>query len=123
MEEERLVLIRFGHDWDPECMIMDETLYSVAERIKQWCVIYLVDTTQVDDFNVMYDLTDSCCTMIFWRNKHMQIDLGTGDNNKITWAIADKQELVDILEVVYRGARKGKGLVSSPKDYSTKHRY
>jgi len=29
-EEDRLVIIRFGRDWDPICMKMDETLYSVA---------------------------------------------------------------------------------------------
>ena len=27
------------------------------------------------------------------------------------------------LQTVYRGARKGRGLVISPKDYSTKYRY
>ena len=31
-EEDRIVLIRFGHDWDPTCMKMDETLY----RYKLW---------------------------------------------------------------------------------------
>ncbi len=77
------------------------------------------------------------------------IDLGTGNNNKINWAFHDKQELIDIIEVVYRcaseprmrmrkraalmvrghscdvrrGGRKGRGLVVSPKDYSTKYRY
>jgi DIM1 family U5 snRNP protein len=35
----------------------------------------------------------------------------------------DKQEFIDIVEVVYSGARKGRGLVVSPKDYSTKYRY
>ena len=35
------------------------------------------------------------------------VDLGTGNNNKINWAFSDKQELIDIIEVVYRrvGAR------------------
>lgn len=51
------------------------------------------------------------------------IDLGTGNNNKINWIIEDKQEMIDIVETVYRGARKGRGLVVSPKDYSTKYRY
>eukprot|EP00955_Chlamydomonas_euryale_P107377 365763-Chlamydomonas_euryale.AAC.11 len=50
------------------------------------------------------------------------IDLGTGNNNKINWAMTDKQEFIDIVEVIYRGARKGRGLVVSPKDYSTKYR-
>lgn len=49
------------------------------------------------------------------------IDLGTGNNNKINWALNNKQEMIDIIEVVYRGARKGRGLVISPKDYSTKY--
>lgn len=104
-------------------MKMDEILYSVAEKVKQWCVIYVVDITQVPDFNAMYELYDPCTIMIFWRNKHMQIDLGTGNNNKINWALDDKQELLDILEVVYKGARKGKGLVVSPRDYSSRNKF
>jgi DIM1 family U5 snRNP protein len=43
--------------------------------------------------------------------------------NKINWALEDKQEMIDIIETVYRGARKGRGLVVSPKDYSTKYIY
>ena len=67
--------------------------------------------------------TNSCTTMFFYRNKHIMVDLGTGNNNKINWALADKQEMIDIIEMVYRGARKGRGLVVSPKDYSTKYQY
>lgn len=53
----------------------------------------------------------------------IMVDLGTGNNNKINWALGDKSEMIDIIEIVYRGARKGRGLVVSPKDYSTKYRY
>ena len=31
--------------------------------------------------------------------------------------------MIDILETVYRGSKKGKGLVVSPKDYSIKYKY
>ena len=161
-----------------------------------------VDISKVSDFNKMYELYDPCTTMFFYRNKHMMIDLGTGNNNKINWPMTDEQEFIDIVEVcalsvlrwtrslsffllfylsfslglsllslslsaflsfslfsvflslparvcicvaslirsmwllsycivieiniiqvVYRGARKGRGLVVSPKDYSTKYRY
>lgn len=34
---------------------------------------------------------------------------------QINWAMNDKQEFIDIVETVYRGARKGRGLVVSPK--------
>lgn len=40
--------------------------------------------------------------MFLGRNKHIMIDLGTGNNNKINWPMSDKQELIDIVEVVYR---------------------
>eukprot|EP00882_Tetradesmus_deserticola_P007109 GHRQ01007484.1.p1 GENE.GHRQ01007484.1~~GHRQ01007484.1.p1 ORF type:complete len:143 (+),score=75.60 GHRQ01007484.1:130-558(+) len=122
-EEERVVVLRFGHDWDPQCMQMDEILASVADQMKNFAVIFLVDIGAVPDFNTMYELYDPCTIMFFFRNKHIMVDLGTGNNNKINWAMNDKQEFVDIVETVYRGARKGRGLVVSPKDYSTKYRY
>ncbi|SGY49164.1 BQ5605_C001g00745 [Microbotryum silenes-dioicae] len=147
-EENRVVIIRFGHDWDPACMTMDETLLGVSEKVKNFAVICtsdtetwpyvtgstgkqisifsLVDTcdiTKVPDFTKMYELYDPCTTMFFFRNKHIMIDLGTGNNNKINWAMENKQELIDIIETVYRGASKGRGLVVSPKDYSTRYKY
>jgi DIM1 family U5 snRNP protein len=122
-EENRVVVVRFGHDYDPECMVMDEMLNKVAEDVKNFAVIYLVDISKVPDFNTMYELYDPCTTMFFFRNKHMMIDLGTGNNNKINWSMTNKQEFIDIVETVYKGAKKGKGLVISPKDYSTKHKY
>lgn len=122
-EEDRVVVIRFGRDADPACMVQDEILASIAEKVKNFGVIYLVDIDQVKEFNSMYELYDPCTTMFFFRNKHIMVDCGTGDNNKINWALTDKQELIDIIEIVYRGARKGRGLVVAPKDYSTKYKY
>ena len=87
-EEDRVVVIRFGHDWDPQCMTMDETLYSVAEKVQNFAVIYLTDITEVPDFNKvckylvfsawrmltlfcipcqMYELYDPCTVMFFYR--------------------------------------------------------
>lgn len=48
-----LQVIRFGHDWDPACMKMDEVMYAIAEKVKNFAVIYLVDITAVPDFNKM----------------------------------------------------------------------
>jgi len=52
-EEERLVCIRFGHDWDPECMVMDEVLSKIEDDVRLFAAIYLVDTKEVKDFNTM----------------------------------------------------------------------
>ncbi|MBA0874710.1 hypothetical protein Goshw_020968 [Gossypium schwendimanii] len=85
---------------------MDEVLASVTETIKNFAVIYLVDITEVPDFNTMYELYDPSPVMFLFRNKHIMINFGTGNNNKINWALKDKQEFIDIVETVYRGARK-----------------
>ena len=50
-------------------MQMDEVLASVADKMKNFAVIYLVDITEVPDFNAMYELYDPCAVMFFFRNK------------------------------------------------------
>src|SRR5579875_1992405 len=76
---------------------------------------------QVPDFNAMYELYDPCSIMFFFRNKHMMCDFGTGNNNKLNWVLEDKQELIDIIETIYKGAKKGRGLVVSPKGWCSRH--
>ena len=123
LEESKLVVIRFGTDFDSKCIRMDEMLAKIEYDVSNFIVIYLVDITEVKEFNSIYELVDPMTLMFFYRKKRMMIDLGTGDNNKINWVIENKQELIDILETIYRGAKKGKGLVIATKDYSTKHKY
>ncbi|PSN72242.1 4A/4B type thioredoxin-like protein [Corynespora cassiicola Philippines] len=122
-EEDRLVVIRFGRDSDSDCMKMDEVLYKIADKVKNFAVLYVCDLDEVPDFKAMYELYDPMTIMFFYRNKHMMCDFGTGNNNKLNWILEDKQELIDIIETIYRGAKKGRGLVVSPKDYSTRYRY
>jgi hypothetical protein len=50
-------------------MQMDEVLASVADKVKNFAVIYLVDKGAVPDFNAMYELYDPCTVMFFFRNK------------------------------------------------------
>ncbi|KAG7193231.1 U4/U6-U5 snRNP complex subunit dib1 [Scheffersomyces spartinae] len=122
LEDDRLVIIRFGRASNRECMLMDEYLFQIAEKVKNFAAIYLCDIDDVPDFNQMYELYDPCTVMFFYRNKHMMCDFGTGNNNKLNFPIHDKQELIDIIETIYRGAIKGKGLVISPVDYSSVRR-
>jgi U5 snRNP protein, DIM1 family len=102
---------------------MDEMLLDICDDIENVACVFIVDIEKVPDFNTLYELYDPVSVMFFYRNKHIMIDLGTGDNNKINWALTDRQELLDIIEVVYKGARQGKGLVTAPKAYYTKHKY
>ncbi|ODV82264.1 4A/4B type thioredoxin-like protein [Suhomyces tanzawaensis NRRL Y-17324] len=118
-EDDRLVIIRFGLEHESECMLIDEILYQILEKVKNFASIYLCNIDLVKDFNQMYELDDDPFTvMFFYRNKHMMCDFGTGNNNKLNFTIGNKQEMIDIIETIYRGAHKGKGLVVSPRDYS-----
>lgn len=90
-------------------------LAGIADRVKNFAVLYVCDLDQVPDFKQMYELYDPVTLMFFFRNKHMMCDFGTGNNNKLNWVLEDKQELIDIIETIYRGAKKGRGLVVSPK--------
>jgi U5 snRNP protein, DIM1 family len=36
-EEDRVVVIRFGHDWDPSCMRMDEVFYLFIVPTGTYC--------------------------------------------------------------------------------------
>ena len=38
-EDERVVIIRFGRDWHPDCMRQDEVLYKIADRVKNFAVV------------------------------------------------------------------------------------
>jgi hypothetical protein len=71
-EEERLVVIRFGRDHEPDCMRQDEVLYKIADRVKNFAVLYggvaqtlstslleanskvVCDLDEVPDFKQMY---------------------------------------------------------------------
>ena len=69
------MIIRFGHDGDDTCMQMDETLASVADKMKNFAVIYLVDITEVPDFNAMYELYDPCTVMFFSEIGYVALDV------------------------------------------------
>jgi hypothetical protein len=53
--------------------VQDEVLANIAEKVKNFAVIYLVDIDEVPDFNGMYEIFDACTTMFFYRNKLSRI--------------------------------------------------
>jgi hypothetical protein len=63
VEEDRVVCIRFGHDWDPQCMVMDETLYGVQAKLQNFAVIYLGKLRQELLTRLLDSLTfTTCCS-------------------------------------------------------------
>ena len=73
---------------------MDDCLAKIADVVKNFAVIYLVDISEVPDFNQMYELNDDVTLMFFYGNNLMTIDLGTGNNNSA--AIENAKSLLKI---------------------------
>jgi DIM1 family U5 snRNP protein len=101
-EEERLVIIRFGRDWDPDCMRQDEVLYR-KKPLHPLLLVALADPTSIQASPIVsktsplstsaistkYPTSNRCTlydpvTLMFsFRNKHMMCDFGTVNNNKL----------------------------------------
>ena len=46
-QENKVVVVRFGHDENETCMQMDEILYKISEDVRNFAVVYLVDISEV----------------------------------------------------------------------------
>ncbi|KAF9381115.1 Thioredoxin-like 4A [Podila verticillata] len=122
-EDGRVLILRFGADWDPTCKAMDELLHSISDTIKNFAVICLVDNIQVPEFNRIYELYDPCTIMFFYRSKHIVVNRSNSSSRKSIWAVEDKQEMIDIVETVYRDTRKGRESTMSLKDFASKYKF
>ena len=133
LNEEHVVAVRFSRhevcqdDDDPaefeQHMLtaqMDASLAEIAKKVSNFCRIYAVDTNKVTAFNEMFELNDPrepFAVLFFYQNKHIKLDASTGNNNKVNFVV-DPDDLVDMIEVVYRAGSKGKGLAVAVKKFS-----
>jgi len=106
--------VRFGRENEIKTKVVDDLLIGIKESIYPRALIYFIDTDLVTEFNETFELYDSFAIMFFYRNKHIMIDTGSGNNNKIDWLIESKKELTRIIETIYRGVRKGKRTIFIP---------
>ena len=66
---------------------MDQILSKIEYLISNFALILTVDTSQVQDFKILYELEEDACLMFFYRGKHIKVDVGSGNNNKIDFVI------------------------------------
>lgn len=102
---------------------MDSLLRSLAPKVRKYCTIYTVDTNAVRQFNEMYELghdRDPFAVMFFYRNQHIRVDVGTGNNNKVNfYAFEDLYDFLPIVEAAYKAGRQGQQITSSATKFST----
>ncbi|XP_065829320.1 thioredoxin-like protein 4B [Oscarella lobularis] len=114
--EDLVVVLRFGRETDPSCLQLDEILAKTEPLLAKMASIYTIDIENVPVYREYFDISLIPATIFFFNGQHIKVDWGTPDHTKFIGSFRTKQDLIDVIETIYRGAMKGKLIVSSPID-------
>ncbi|XP_071960707.1 thioredoxin-like protein 4B [Antedon mediterranea] len=121
--EDLVLVMRFGRDEDATCLQLDNILAKSNDELAKMAAIYIVDVDTVDMYKRYFDITLIPATIFFFNGEHIKVDYGTQDHTKFIGSFKTKQDFIDLVEVIYRGAMKGKVMVTSPIDQANIPKY
>ncbi|KAL5014980.1 hypothetical protein ScPMuIL_009250 [Solemya velum] len=114
--EDLVLVLSFVKDNDQTCLQLDNILFKVGPEVANMARVYVVDAEKIPVYTRYFDITLIPATVFFFNAQHIKIDWGTPDHTKFIGSFKTKQDFIDVVEVVYRGAMKGKLKVTSPLD-------
>ncbi|KAL8055361.1 hypothetical protein ABFX02_04G051000 [Erythranthe guttata] len=113
---DKVLVLRFGLSSDSVCLQLDDVLYKSAKDVSRFAAVALVDvdSPEIQVYVKYFDITFIPSTIFFFNAHHMKMDSGSADHTKWIGTFQKKQDFVDVVEAIYRGAMKGKLIVSCP---------
>ncbi|XP_044491998.1 thioredoxin-like protein 4B [Mangifera indica] len=113
---DKVLVLRFGRSADAVCLQLDDILVKSARDVSRFATVALVDidSEDVQVYVKYFDITFIPSTVFFFNAHHMKMDSGTADHTKWVGAFHRKQDFVDVVEAIFRGAMKGKLIVNCP---------
>ncbi|KAI3449869.1 hypothetical protein Pfo_006534 [Paulownia fortunei] len=113
---DKVLVLRFGSSSDAVCLQLDDILYKSARDVSRFATVALVDvdSEEIQVYVKYFDITFIPSTIFFFNAHHMKMDSGSADHTKWVGTFQRKQDFIDVVEAIYRGAMKGKLIVSCP---------
>lgn len=113
---DKVLVLRFGRASDSVCLLLDDVLEKTAREVSKFAAVALVDidSEDIQVYAKYFDITLIPSTVFFFNAHHMKMDSGTADHTKWVGAFQRKQDFIDVVEAIFRGAMKGKLIVSCP---------
>lgn len=75
---------------------------------------FSVEPQNLPEYVKYFNVSIFPAIIFFFNAEHMKIDFGTADHSKWIGVFANKQDLIDLVESIYRGAMKGHHIVTCP---------
>ncbi|XP_057550268.1 uncharacterized protein LOC130828341 isoform X2 [Amaranthus tricolor] len=113
---DKVLVLRFGRSSDHVCLQLDDILAKSARDVSKFASIAMVDidSEDVQVYVKYFDITLIPSTIFFFNAHHIKMDSGTADHTKWIGAFYKKQDFIDVVEAIFRGAMKGKLIVTCP---------
>nr|ACG40875.1 thioredoxin-like protein 4B [Zea mays] len=113
---DKVLVLRFGRATDATCLHLDDILAKSSWDISKFAMVALVDmdSEEIQVYIDYFDITLVPATIFFFNAHHMKMDSGTPDHTKWIGSFSSKQDFIDVVEAIFRGAMKGKLIVSCP---------